>query len=68
MSSTESEQITSLRAVLDQALADGPSGNSAEQPRVYHEGEELPPAAQEALDRRDPAEMDRRWREATGQA
>ncbi len=68
MSSTESEQIASLRAVLDQALADEPRGNSAEEPRVYREGEDLPPAAQEALDRRDPAEVDRRWREATGQA
>ena len=68
MSSTESEQIASLRAVLDQALADESRGNSAEEPRVYREDDELPPEAQETLDRRDPAEVDRRWREATGQA
>lgn len=68
MSSTDSEQITNLRAVLDQALTDESRGSSAEEPRVYREGDELPPAAQDALDRRDPAEVDRRWREATGQA
>ena len=70
MPSTDAEQVAALRAVLDQALADetrdsAPSGDG---PRVYREGDQLPSAAQAALDRRDPAEVDRRWREVTGQA
>lgn len=70
MASTDAEQVAALRAVLDHALADetrdtSPAGDG---PRVYREGDQLPVAAQAALDRRDPAEMDRRWREVTGQA
>jgi hypothetical protein len=67
MASTDAEQVAALRAVLDQALADE-TRVSGERPRVYREGDQLPPAAQAALDRRDPAEVDRRWREVTGQA
>lgn len=70
MASEDAEQVASLRAVLDQALADESRESSAagDGPRVYGEGDQLPPAAQAALDRRDPAELDRRWREVTGQA
>jgi len=70
MASTDAEQVAALRAVLDQTLADETrdSSPSSDGPRVYREGDQLPPAAQTALDRRDPAEVDRRWREVTGQA
>ncbi|MEM9653977.1 MAG: hypothetical protein AAGA65_17930 [Actinomycetota bacterium] len=70
MSSTDSEQVANLREVLDQALADEDrdSSTSEEKQRTYREGDRLPSAAQAALDRRDPAEVERRWREATGQA
>jgi hypothetical protein len=69
MASKESDQVADLRAVLDQALRDEfRDGSAVDGPRVYGEGDELPPAAQAGLDRRDPAELDRRWREVTGQA
>ena len=70
MASTDAEQVAALRAVLDQALADETRNTSpaSDGPRVYREGDLLPAAAQAAPDRRDPAEVDRRWREVTGQA
>ncbi|MGB5755785.1 MAG: hypothetical protein WBM50_02620 [Acidimicrobiales bacterium] len=69
MTSKESDQVADLRAVLDQSLVgEIHHGSALDGPRVYREGDLLPPAAQAGLDRRDPAELDRRWREVTGQA
>lgn len=70
MASTDAELVAALREVLDQALAEetGDTSRTGDGPRVYREGDPLPAAAQAALDRRDPAEVDRRWREVTGQA
>jgi hypothetical protein len=70
MASTDAEHVAALGAVLDRALADDTrdSSRAGGGPQVHREGDQLPPAAQAALDRRDPAELDRRWREITGQA
>ena len=68
MDPSESDRVAELRSVLDRALADPDRDRTGTGPRIYRDGDPLPPAAQAALDRRDPTELDRRWREATGQA
>lgn len=60
-------QVAALRGVLEEGVSP-PESVASVAGMVYRPGDRLPPAGQAALDDVEVADLDRRYREATGQA